>query len=469
MKFTIKATAVIVLLSALAWACSSNNGSSNATSLSTWISGENTRNKAGTYGVQGTAASANFPGARSGAVSWIDSAGRLWLFGGNGYDSAGNFGFLNDLWRYDPSTSQWTWFSGSDAIDQEGTYGSQGTAAPSNVPGARSGAVSWIDSAGKLWLFGGTGVDSGASFGRLNDLWMFDQAALEWTWVSGNNISGQNGIYGTQGAPALSNVPGARSGAVAWIDGSGALWLFGGLGTDAVAHNNGLLNDLWKFDPATLEWTWVSGSDAINQAGLYGTLGTAAPANVAGARSGAVAWIDPNGILWLFGGLGLGSVADNNGRLNDLWRFDPAALEWTWVSGGDTVNAPGTYGTQGVAAATNVPGARSEAAAWVDSSGTLWFFGGYGKDSAGSVGYLNDLWRFDRNAQTWTWDSGGNTINKTGAYGTKGTASSANIPGSRAGAISWIDSSGKLWLFGGDGLDSAGNSGYLNDLWQFTR
>ena len=40
------------------------------------------------------------PGSRSGSISWIDSNGNLWFFGGLGYDSAGNLGDLNDLWQY---------------------------------------------------------------------------------------------------------------------------------------------------------------------------------------------------------------------------------------------------------------------------------------------------------------------------------------------------------------------------------
>ena len=32
------------------------------------------------------------------------------------------------------------------------------------------------------------------------------------------------------------------------------------------------------------KWTWVSGSNTANQAGIYGTRGTAAPSNVPGAR-----------------------------------------------------------------------------------------------------------------------------------------------------------------------------------------
>lgn len=45
------------------------------------------------------AAASNFPGARSRAVVWTCAGGSLWLFGGIGYDSAGNPDDLNDLWK----------------------------------------------------------------------------------------------------------------------------------------------------------------------------------------------------------------------------------------------------------------------------------------------------------------------------------------------------------------------------------
>ena len=31
----------------------------------------------------------------------------------------------------------------------------------------------------------------------------------------------------------------------------------------------------------------------------------------------------------------------------------------------------------------------------------------------------------------------------------------------------WVDSSNRVWLFGGFGLDSAGAQGFLNDLWSY--
>jgi len=349
----------------------------------------------------------------------------------------------------------WTWVSGSDTFNQIGSYVTKGTANAGNVPGARSSSVSWKGSGSNLWLFGGFGYDSAGDVGLLNDLWKFDGA--NWTWVSGSNTYNQVGSYVTKGTANAGNIPGARQSSVSWIDSSGNLWLFGGFGYDS-AGNADLLNDLWKFDGAN--WTWVSGSKTYGQAGSYVTKGTANAGNVPGARSSSVSWIDSSGNFWLFGGWGYDS-AGNVGCLNDLWKFDGA--KWTWVSGANTYNQAGSAVTAGTAAAGNIPGARQYSISWIDSYGNLWLFGGIGYDFAGNVNLLNDLWKFD--GTNWTWLSG---YGQAGNYGTKGTADPDNIPGVRSSSVSWIDSSGNLWLFGGYDYDSAtNNGGYLNDLWFF--
>jgi N-acetylneuraminic acid mutarotase len=361
----------------------------------------------------------------------------------------------------------WTWVSGSDVANQSGVYGTKGTPAATNVPGGRQDAASWTDNGtNTLWMMGGTGLDINGILGSLNDLWKYNKATGQWTWVSGSIIVNQVGIYGTKGTAAAANVPGSRFNAISWFDrSSNTLWLFGGGGYDSVG-GFGELNDLWKFSPTTSQWTWVSGSDTINQAGIYGTKGTAAPTNVPGARWMAVSWIDSNNTLWLFGGAGYDRVGGFGG-LNDLWKFDPATSQWIWVSGSDTANQPGSYGAKGIGAIGNVPGGRSSAISWIDSSNTLWLFGGIGNDSAGAQDYLNDLWKFD--GTNWTWVSGNDVVRQLGVYGSQGTPAAANMPGSRGQAISWIDSSGILWLFGGFGYDSAGTTlgGRLNDLWKF--
>jgi N-acetylneuraminic acid mutarotase len=139
------------------------------------------------------------------------------------------------------------------------------------------------------------------------------------------------------------------------------------------------------------------------------------------------------------------------------------------MSGSNTVNAIGVYGTLGVASAGNVPGAREDAVSWTDKSGNFWLFGGLGFDSIGGPnGWLNDLWEFNPTTKEWTWMSGSNNYNASGVYGTLGTPSTNNVPGARYGAVSWTDLSGNFWLFGGEGYNSAGTFGNLNDLWEFS-
>lgn len=46
------------------------------------------------------------------------------------------------------------------------------------------------------------------------------------------------------------NVPGTRTGQSTTVDRSGNLWIFGGYGLDG-SGKFGLLDDLWKYNPAT--------------------------------------------------------------------------------------------------------------------------------------------------------------------------------------------------------------------------
>ena len=136
-------------------------------------------------------------------------------------------------------------------------------------------------------------------------------------------------------------------------------------------------------------------------------------------------------------------------------------------AGSSAVGTAGVYGTLGVAAASNLPGARASAVTWL-VNGTLWLFGGNGNDGSGKAGALNDLWTRDSTSGQWTWVGGSSTQGAMGVYGTAESASATNAPGARASAVGWADASGNLWLFGGKGFDSAGTQGNLNDLWSYS-
>ena len=263
----------------------------------------------GVYGTKGVAGTNNLPGGRFGSVSWTDNSGNFWLFGGSGEDSTGSGGGgdLNDLWEYSPSTNEWTWESGSNIAGASGVYGTMGTPSTSNTPGARDGSVSWVDSSGNLWLFGGEVNDSAS-----NDLWMFNPTTKAWTWESGGSTAGASGVYGTLGVAAPNNVPGARFGAVSWIDKNDNLWLFGG--TSIVSTGAVYLNDLWEYSPTSKEWAWMNGSSTANASAVYGTLGVASSSTTPGAYTQQAAnpsWSDSSGDFWLFDG--------------NVWKFNPTS------------------------------------------------------------------------------------------------------------------------------------------------
>ncbi|HEY1726566.1 MAG TPA: kelch repeat-containing protein [Steroidobacteraceae bacterium] len=436
----------------------------------TWVGGSNSADATGSYGTLGVAAATNVPGARDDGATWTDASGNLWLFGGfAGFvHNPTNGDFLNDLWKYSPSSGQWTWVSGSNTVAAQGVYGSKGVAAATNVPGARSNDISWIDGSGNFWLFGGGGTDATGAFVVFNDLWMYSPSSGQWTWEGGSSTVNASGVYGTQGVAAAANVPGARlvSNTVV-TDPSGNVWLFGGHGYDA-GGNGGDLNDLWEYSPSSGQWTWVSGSNTVNARGVYGAQGVAATSNVPGARYIPVIYFDASGNLWLFGGDGLDSVG-TTGELNDLWEFSPASAEWTWVGGFAIANTAGIYGTQGVAAATNVPAGRNQAVGWTDAGGNLWLFGGEGfNTSTGFFHRLNDLWKYSPTGGEATWVAGSSGVDAVGVYGTEGVAAAANLPGARAGTSKWKDGSGNVWLFGGYQYDDSTNTRFeYNDLWTY--
>lgn len=393
------------------------------TKVWTWVAGPNRPASSGVYGSLGTAAAGNYPGSRSAPSTWKDSSGNFWLFGGEGADSTGHSGYLNDLWKFNPSTLEWTWMGGGNQLPTcpstnscgpPGVYGSLGIASPANIPGGRSDALSWTDANGNFWLFGGNIyiVYLNGWGGYENDLWMYSPQTNEWTWMGGssslpstctlNDSCGQPGVYGQLQTASEANVPGAREDSITWTDQAGDLWLFGGFGFDA-QDVRGDLNDLWEFNPSTKEWKWVTGSDSVGatyggQAGTYGLWQISAAGNSPGGREQGVGWTDSNGNLWLFGGDGFGSSNANGafsaGRLNDLWEFNPAINQWTWMSGNSSVNQSGSYGTIGVSSIAATPGSRAVAASWADKSGNLWLYGGYGYDSSGNFDGLGDLWEF---------------------------------------------------------------------------
>ncbi|MEO6831339.1 MAG: kelch repeat-containing protein, partial [Chitinophagaceae bacterium] len=409
----------------------------------TWMHGSNgTAPSNGDFGTKGVAAATNEPPARYQACFWTDTAGNFWVFGGVIPSGQGN-----DLWKYDVATNMWTWMNGPDVISSPnaaGVFGTKGVPSANNYPSARGyGANCWTDNNDDLWLYGGNG--------GFDDLWKYNIASNQWTWVHGNNI-GTTPVYGTLGVAAAANTPGATAEVKsAWVDASNDLWMFGGQ-TGA--------NVLWKYDIASDQWTWVKGSTTLS-AGSYGTLGVESATNEPPGRYSYTRWKDANDNLYLFAGRDLSA----NKNLNDVWRYRPSTNQWTWVAGTNIGDDSGKYPPSKCKFYDNyVPPSRYENQTTFSNNPcakAFWTFGGFS-----SYSVRNDLWLFEIDSFKWSWISGSDSLGPAGNYGTLGVPAATNMPSGKAGQSMWLDKKNNLWVFGGF---MGSNSGLKlsNDLWRF--
>ena len=422
----------------------------------TWIKGSSGANDPGTYGSQGVPDPNNTPAAVFKAAEWTDHDGNLWLFGG----TDPNYLEMNAMWKFDPITEEWTWMRGSSNCCQAGVYGTQGVPDPNNMPGARGENFwTWVDTAGDLWLYGGLGYDVNGINEVMSDLWRYNIANDEWTWMAGSNVGTVNVVYGTQGVPDAANTPGGRGyGSSAWADDSNRLWLFGGFlyqnfGTGSWGLT-GAGNDMWMWDPNNGLWTWVQGTNIQNSGAVFGSMGIPDPANHPSSKSINTRFKDSQGNFYMFGGIFAGAWSD-------MWKYDWHTNEFTWVSGPATPNSPANFGTQCVPDENNLPPGRYEDRwSWNDDCDNFWIFGGVDFN----FGY-NDLWHYNAQTNIWTWISGADFGNQTADYGTQGVSAPTNHQSARYGGESWRDNNGNLWTFGGADIDV--NTLAKNDLWRF--
>ena len=412
----------------------------------TWMHGTNVSGFQGTWGSIGIAASTNKPPSSYECAHWKDDSGNFWMFGG--YSGSDTY---SALWKYDPVNNEWTWMKGPNTLSQAGSYGTLGLPSPTNNPGARGwGMQFWKDINGDFWIYGGSGYDAAGINGDLDDIWKYSVATDEWTWMGGSNSAfSVTPVWGNFQTFASTNIPGGREESTAsWVDTSGNLWFFGG-------NSIGYYNAVWEYDVGINQWAWMNGSNFTNSPSSYGTQGVFSTSNHPDARYAYCTWVDHNGNFWLFGG------GQSTFGYADLWEFDPAIKQWTWVGGSNIQNASGSYVSQCDTASIYLPHARLEnTTRWLDDCGNVWMYGGMDYNSNGN--FLSDLWVLSTQ-YTWSWVTGPSTFNEFPTYGSMGVSSPTNTPGSRFGAAAWRDADGNLWLYGGWG----GNFDIYGDLWKY--
>jgi N-acetylneuraminic acid mutarotase len=286
-------------------------------------------------------------------VAWDAINSQLLLFGGVGGST-----LFRDLWAYQPASNRWAQL--------------RRTGGPRP---ARDGYTAvWDTANAQLLVFGG--------FGRslLDELWAYRPARDRWLRLR----------------PSGESPPARHSHTAVWDAASAQMLVFGGKGDD------GDLDDLWAYRPASNCWLPLSPSDpprgrhyhsAVWDAGsgqmlVFGgwsgndlddlwTYRLASNCWVQLRPSGGLplarhshtaVWDAANAQMLLFGGV--------NGRasyLDDVWAYRPASNSWAQLS-----------------PAGGPPLARSHhTAVWDAANAQLLVFGGYGGSR-----YLDDLWAY---------------------------------------------------------------------------
>jgi hypothetical protein len=130
----------------------------------------------------------NIPSARKG-FGYTQDQNFFYLFG-----SGSNYG---DLWRFNPSTENWAWISGStytEAIQGSGT--STTTFSATNYPSGRDKPMLFPSSTGKrIRVFGGFGHSQNGGTDYLMSFFEFDTDLKQWRMLTPYQNSGTVPVY----------------------------------------------------------------------------------------------------------------------------------------------------------------------------------------------------------------------------------------------------------------------------------
>lgn len=401
------------------------------------------------YSAKGAVNPLNFPGLRSKAITWVNAAGEAWLFGGNCDGSS--YVSSDDLWKWDGK--QWVWLAGEKCGFRKSSHKRR---SKQQTPGVRTGAASWVDAQGHLWLFGGlTGGESySGSSAVVNDLWKWD--GISWRQISPKAPPKQKIALVKSAEMQRQRMPPPRENAMSWTDDGRNVWIYGGEDSK-LSH---IYSDLWKWNGSQWELIFESNVHVVNKSKCSSTNEFPSP------RTQAAIWIDKKENFWIFGGRNACGYRRSNVFLNDLWKWN--GKSWSLESGAENRVSRHRYGTHGVPSISNSPIGRISAQTWIDGAGHLHLFGGGSSlKNRKEFNYMNDLWKWD--GSRWIWLSGYAQFDTHSSYNGIGMRSRANMPGARAGTVGVKSAHGDFIIFGGFSSTLSPKNKVLYELWSWHR
>ena len=425
-------------------------------------------NFSGNYGVIGLESVNNKPPSTYGAITWTDNQNNLWMFGGIiGIDENLNKIRSNSLWKYNLTTSQWTWMSGSNLPNQEDSFGEIGVESELSVPGYSIGnRGGWKDNNGFLWLF------------DKNNIWKYNINTNLWTLVKqATNVDEFEEVIVTEGTEHIDNFPllynpindlnddlfFSGNGRVFFRDDTGNLWYY--------YHSNSF-DKLWRYNVQSNMWTLIK-KTSNSSGNPIGNFNVSDLNNTPGHRTYSITGCK-NGKLYMISGQSSGG-----NMYKDLWEYNIETNIWTWINGYD-INDASVESFQRVRINSiieneNSPGFMTDYVGKWEYQGNLYLYGNKGVKTSwgynyaiGDVGEVSKtLWKYHSNINKWEvihtfedrgnglplWEPVFNLINVESDY------NSPNV--SRQKSMSFSNNSASLFLFGGS------DNWYRNDMWRF--
>ncbi|OWF52572.1 uncharacterized protein LOC110447596 [Mizuhopecten yessoensis] len=336
---------------------------------------------------------------------------------------------------------RWKWQAGSSSVNQVAT---------DLGLGARSGGMVLKDynTYNNLYLFGGLVYDPKLNKQRLtNDLWFINGGVPSENILHKGN-SGQGVKRGTDQLPA-PRMLGAGCGI------PGAMFMvYGGYGEQDV------LADTWIYDFRLKNWSSFEKMHSDMKENDTDLLSPPARADMA-------VWCLRDKLV-IFGGIGVKAQI-----FRDMWEFDFRTLTWREMENSVLMRNQ-IYNNH----LTLWPEPRNGATTWVKDT-ALYLFGGnrapnYNINYHHNTGFGSDLFMYNITEGTWRYVHGRRQTGQAGKFAFVGQHTRDNEPGCRRGGAGIVDTSGNLWLFGGEGADVQTNSissvkppKRLADLWHF--
>lgn len=350
----------------------------------------------------------SWPGARSGAASWADPQGNVWLFGGSGLGTGDHPIPLNDLWQYSQAEERW------DRLKPRGV-----------IPPGRYMASACGVSDLMFVVSGGLGVD-GYGF---EDTWVY--SIKNNTWL----------------ALKSQSHPSARGEGATWCT-DRYMYVFGGI------HLGQLQSDHWQFSLEALTWTPVTtpGEEANR---------TDPNPELPSERNAAMTWVFKDS-LYMFGG----NISQSEEIVysSSLWSYSMGSSKWQVLHVSDNNQLP-VYDNCSYVNCT--PGGRTGSATWVDLQGYLWLFGGerlmWSRTSKLSAVFSGETWMYDTSKNRWFWMAGKTSEEEPRSEAAPEISGFHYTPGARYGSTAW-HSGNRFYLFAGV-IHSRMSVLFTNDLW----